>query len=192
MMNVSGFIAQVGDFFMQGAATSRWFWLAILIVSASLGCKPVDPKHAAEHAEEVHNHEHGKDGHDHGHEHGHEGHSHEGHDHAKQSKTYAEAVARLQTLRDTTRDALSKGETEKADEAIHEVGDILDRQLHKIAHGESFSDADLEEIDKAGQELFAEFDKLDVQIHGDKKTTYDAFATAIDSALERLQARVPK
>jgi len=176
---------------MQGAATSRWFWLAILIVSASLGCKPVDPKHAAEHAEEVHNHEHGKDGHDHGHEHGHEGHSHEGHDHAEHPKTYAEAITKLQALRDTTRDALSKGETEKADSAVHEVGHILE-ELPKLAKEGTFSDADQAEIKKDADELFAEFDKLDVQIHGDKKTTYDAFATAIDAALERLQARVPK
>lgn len=172
--------------------------LGVLAFVSCLGCNqspPAEKVPEAAHEDQEHGHDHAHEGHDHeGHDH--EGHGHEGHDHAhgehaEESKTYAEAVEKVEAARDTIRDSLAAGEKDKADGALHELGHVLEA-VPGLAKESALSVEDQEAVKKDVEELFDLFGKLDEQIHGNLEVTYDAFAEKIDGAVTRLHERIEK
>ncbi len=154
---------------------------AVVLFAAS-GCGQ-SPKKDAATGHEDHDHEHG---HEHGHEHAHEGHEHaEGGDHPK---TYAEAVTKIAALHDTVRDSLSAKENSKADEAVHELGHLLE-DVPGLAGAASLSADDLADVKKAAEELLDLYGKIDEQLHGGKDIAYDELSAKIDAAVDRLKSR---
>lgn len=127
--------------------------------------------------------EHGHD-HDHAHDHKHEG-------DADHPHTFAEAVEKVQQLRTAVRDNLAAKEKGKADDAVHEVGHVLE-DLPKLAESASLAPEALSEVKKATDELLDLFGKIDEQIHADKEPNYDEVSAKIDAAVEQLQAKVAK
>ena len=170
---------------------ARYFLsLGVLAFVFCLGCNqsPTAEK-APEAAHEDHDHEHA-------HDHAHEGHDHEGHDHAhdehaEESKTYAEAVEKVEAARDTIRDSLAAGEKDKADTALHALGHVLEA-VPELAKKSTLSAEDQEAVKKDVEELFDLFGKLDEQIHGNLEITYDTFGEKIDAAVTRLHERIEK
>ncbi len=124
-------------------------------------------------------------------DHDHEGHDHEQGEHADHPKTYAEAVAKVEALETEMREALAKGETKKADLALHEVGHVLE-DVAQLAKEASFSTAQQLDVKKDVDELFEHFGTIDDRIHGDLEVSYDEFAEKIHAAVERLHERVEK
>lgn len=164
-----------------------------LALVAFLGCQPAGKDKATDASHEEHSHEHGDHDHahdDHEHAHGdHAGHDHGHGEHGEPSKTYAEAVAKVEATRNAIRDGLAAGEKSKADGQLHELGHVLER-IPELA--KDFTEEQRAEVKKDVEELMDEFGKLDEQIHGEKEVTYDAFSTKIDAAIERLHGRVAK
>lgn len=156
--------------------------LAALALVSFLGCQPA-VKESDKAADAAHDHEHGDHAHDHeGHDHGHG-------EHGEPSKTYAEAVAKVEAARDAIRDGLAAGEKSKADGQLHELGHVLEG-IPGLA--KEFTEAEQADVQKDVNELMDEFGKLDEQIHGEKEVTYDTFSQKIDAAIERLHSRVAK
>jgi len=154
--------------------------LVSILAVASLGCGASNAtvEKAADPAHEKH------DGHDHDHAHDHKHEGHEDHPH-----TYAEAVEKVKELRNAVRDHLAAKETGKADEAVHEVGHVLE-DLPKLA--ETHTAEDQAEVKQASEELLDLFGKIDEQLHADKEPNYDEVSAKIDAAVEKLQGKLPK
>jgi hypothetical protein len=163
--------------------------LAALALVSFLGCQPA-VKESEKAADAAHDHEHGEHAHEgHDHAHDHEGHDHGHGEHGEPSKTYAEAVAKVEAARDAIRDGLAAGEKSKADGQLHELGHVLEG-IPGLA--KDLTEAEQADVQKDVNELMDEFGKLDEQIHGEKEVTYDAFSEKIDAAIERLHSRVAK
>lgn len=150
--------------------------LVIACAVGSLGCGKSTP--TAEKSTAPAHDDHAHEGHDHKHE-GHDDHPH----------TYAEAVEKIKQLRNAVRDHLAAKETGKADEAVHEVGHVLE-DLPKLA--EAHTAEDQAEVKKAGEELLDLFGKIDEQLHADKEPNYDEVSAKIDAAVEKLHEKLPK
>jgi hypothetical protein len=167
-------------------AQSRVLAFAALAGALCLGCAE---KKSAEIVGDGHDHSH--DGHDlahgeHGHEHGDKEHAHE-----DDYKTLYEAVGKLQALRTTMSEGFAKGEKDKADVAVHEVGHVLER-VEELVKESTLTDEQKAEAKKDIDELFDHFGQIDERIHADKDVAYDEFSTKIDAAIERLHERTPK
>ena len=162
------------------------FSLAALALIVLMGCQPTAQK-TEEAAHDDHGHEHAHEGHDHAHDH--EGHDHAHGEHGEPSKTYAEAVEKVEAARNAIRDGLAAGEKNKADGQLHELGHTLEA-IPGLA--KELTEAEQADVKKDVEELMDEFGKLDEQIHGEKEVTYDAFSEKIDAAIERLHSRVAK
>ena len=135
-----------------------------------------------------------KAAHDHDHEgHDHEGHDHAGHDHGhgEQPKTYAEAVEKVEELRNSIRDSLAAKDNDKADVAVHAIGHVLEA-LPKLAEEASLADAEKGEVKAASEKLLDEFGKIDEELHGEKPSTYSERSEQIDAAVEQLHKLVKK
>ncbi len=93
---------------------------------------------------------------------------------------------RWSSLRDTIRDSLAAGDKDKADEALHDLGHVLE-QIPELAksHSSDASEAVKQDVD----DLFNLFGKLDEQIHAHAEVTYDEYSEKIDAAIERLHER---
>ena len=157
---------------------------------AAVGC--ARPSGEKADAKAAHDHDH--EGHDHeGHDHGHEGHDHAGHDHGhgEQPKTYAEAVEKVEELRNTIRDSLAAKDNDKADVAVHAIGHVLEA-LPKLAEEASLGDAEKTEVKSASEKLLDEFGKIDEELHGEKPSTYSERSEQIDAAVEQLHKLVKK
>jgi hypothetical protein len=165
--------------------------LTLFVGAQFLGCQPADKSKSTDAAHEEHSHEHGDHDHAHGdHDHAHDNHEGHGHgEHGEPSKTYAEAVAKVEASRNAIRDGLAAGEKSKADGQLHELGHVLER-IPELA--KDFTAEQQAEVKKDVEELMDEFGKLDEQIHGEKEVTYDEFSAKIDAAIERLHERVAK
>lgn len=120
-------------------------------------------------------------------DHGDHDHKHEGHD--DHPHTYAEAIEKIEALRTAVRDNLAAKEKGKADEAVHEVGHLLE-DLPKLA--KSHTAEDQTEIKQASDELIDLFGKIDEQLHADKEPDYDAVSAQVETALEKLKGKLPK
>ena len=120
--------------------------------------------------------------------HDHAGHDHHEHaDHDEHHESYAEAVTELDSLRMAAKDALAAGNLEAADDAVHEIGEILE-ELPDLAAKEAAIAAD-ETIKPAIKDLYDCFDSIDQKLHGDVGKTYDEVAERIDAAMKTLRAR---
>ena len=162
--------------------------LGALVFVLVLGCNQSPPSEKtspeASHEEHDHEHDHAHEGQDHEHaDHDHADHEHEHHEHGELAKTYDDAVEKIEAARDTIRDSLAAGETDKADKALHEMGHVLERipDLAKSLPAESH-----EVVHKNVEELFDLFGKLDEQIHSQAETTYEEFSEKIDAAVKKL------
>ncbi len=172
---------------MPLVATGRLLTVSMFACALCLGCgsstPPAEPTAATD---SDHDHEHADHEHaDHDHEHDHAQHEHE------HPETYAAAVAEVKELNATLREALDKGETEKADEAVHEVGHVLEH-VADLAKAETLSDADQEEVKQHVDSLFDSFGKIDEQIHSGTEVTYDEVVEKINAAIESLEQHVKK
>lgn len=121
---------------------------------------------------------------------------HDDHDHAhgkhdEHHETYASAVREVQELRDKIRDGFAAKKEKEADEALHEVGHLLE-EIPELAEKEHFAAADLLAIKAASKALFDHFGAIDKKIHGGEGSTYAELATKIDAALEQLTQRIGK
>ena len=111
-------------------------------------------------------------------------HAHEG-DHVH-AETYPEAVAMVDGLREKIRDAFAKGEGMSADEAVHEIGHVLE-DMAMLAKKASLSEADQVSVGTAVESLLDAFEKIDEKLHGGDGVDYDAVAAEIDAALVTLK-----
>ncbi len=175
---------------MRCFAQSRLLAFAALAGAVCLGCAE---KKAAEIVNDGHGHSHAGHEHEHGHEHGEHGHEHgeKGHAHEDDSKTLHEAVEKIEGLRTTMSEGFAKGEKDKADVAVHEVGHVLERVEHLVKES-TLTDEQKAEAKKDVDELFDHFGKIDERIHADKDVAYDEFSAKIDAAIERLHQLAPK
>ncbi len=157
--------------------------LGVLALVLCLGCNQSPPEEKApEAAHEDHDHA-GHEDHDHAHgEHAHD-------EHGEESKTYAEAVGKVEAARDKIRVGLAAGEKDKADDELHALGHVLER-IPVLAKEATLSAEDQEAVKKDVEELFDLFGRLDEQIHGNLDITYDAFAEKIAAAVTRLHERI--
>jgi hypothetical protein len=168
---------------MRRFAHNRFLALAALAAAFCVGCAE---KKSASIVNDGHDHEH--EGHDHAHgEHGHD-HGDKGHSHEDDSKTLAEAVGKVQALRTTMSEAFGKGEKDKADDAVHQVGHVLER-VEELVKESTLTDEQKADAKKDIEELFEHFGEIDKRIHDDKDVAYDEFSAKIDSAIERLHER---
>ncbi len=160
----------------------RYLPLGALLLAFVTGCNtsPKEPAPEAAHEDHDHGHEHGDHAHDE-----HAGHEHGEHDHAE-IKSFHEAAEMIETARDTIRDKLAAGETDKADEALHALGHTLE---HVDELTGNFADDVRSEIKKDVEELLDLFGKVDEQIHAKQEVTYDAWSEKIDAVVERLHDR---
>jgi seryl-tRNA synthetase len=123
--------------------------------------------------------------HDHADEHG----DHD--EHASAPTTYAEAVTQVESLRTELRESLAKEDIKQADEAVHEVGHVLEK-IPDLSKEASLSAEAEEEIKNDVNTLFDQFGKIDELIHAEKPVDYNEYSEKIDGAIERLRAHVAK
>lgn len=119
----------------------------------------------------------------HDHDHDHDEHEHE------HPRTLTAGVVEIQKLWGRIREAIAKGDRDKADEHVHEVGHLLEDLEGLVAAVPE----DAREAGKAAvAEIFDCFDSLDTAFHGDeddwKKVDLDALATRLDGAFKTLSA----
>ncbi|HEX4146580.1 MAG TPA: hypothetical protein VHY91_23970 [Pirellulales bacterium] len=149
----------------------------VLLLSGSLlvfGCNPAGPPASSGQASNrLGDHEHD---HDDGNADEHEHH-----------ETYAEAVKELDSLRLAVRDAMASSNMDAADDAVHEIGHILE-ELPALAAKETRT-AD-ETIKPAIDKLFDCFDQIDEKLEGGAGKTYDEVAEHIDVAMATLRSKV--
>jgi len=160
----------------------RFLPLGALLLAFVTGCNTSskEPAPEAAHADHDHGHEHGEHAHDE-----HAGHEHGEHDHAE-IKSFHEAVELIESARDTIRDKLAAGETDKADEALHALGHTLE---HVGELTGDYTDDVRSEIKKDVEDLLDLFGNVDEQIHAKQDVTYDAWSEKIDAIVERLHNR---
>ena len=164
-------------------------WAAIACF-VCLGCnKPASQPEVAGDADAASHEEHDHD-HDAHHDHDDEGHDHGEADH-DHPQTYAEAVEKVEGLETEMREALANGDTEKADDALHEIGHVLEH-VAELSKDASLSADEQDEVKKDVAELFDHFGVLDEKIHGEEEFTYDEYSEKIHAAIERLHQRAAK
>ena len=135
------------------------------------------------------------DGHDHkGHEH--KDHDHADHDHqdhdkheADHPKSYGEAVTKLAELRTEVRDSLKANAKDKADDAVHALGHVLER-IPGLAEASSMSDEALADVKESVELLLDFFAKIDDELHGGTASSYEDLSDKIDGLINRLKQRV--
>jgi hypothetical protein len=108
-------------------------------------------------------------------------------------KTYAAAVARLQTLSDDILEACLHGDPKDADAPLHEVGHVI-RAAPKLAQASDASADDLAAIQSASDQLFAAFDKIHGTMHVTQSerenVDFEAIGAEVKTALATLQSKV--
>lgn len=162
----------------------RYLPLGALLLAFVTGCNTSPKEPAPETAHEAHDHDHGHEHGEHAHD-DHAGHDHGEHDHAE-IKSFHEAVEMIESARDTIRDKLAAGETDKADEALHALGHTLE---HVGELTGDYADDVRSEIKKDVEELLDLFGKVDEQIHAKQEVTYDTWSSKIDEVIGRLHDR---
>jgi chromosome segregation ATPase len=83
------------------------------------------------------------------------------------------------------REALEKGEKDKADDALHEIGHVLEH-VDELAEKASLSEAQRDDVKKDVEELLDHFSAIDEKIHGDEQVAHDELSEKIHAAIERL------
>ena len=126
--------------------------------------------------------------------HGHDDHGHDDHDHDHDKSeaapaTYAAAVEEIEHLRKTIKEHFDAKKLKEADDAVHEVGHVLET-VTKLAAKASLPAEDLELVKKHVEELFTAFGKIDEKLHGGQGSDYNDVAKEIEAAVEALKSKV--
>lgn len=119
-------------------------------------------------------------------------------DHAdhKHPETLAEGVAELETLVGTVKEHLKADAKEKADDAVHLIGHLLE-DVEKLVPAAKLSAEAETAAKKAVEELYACFDKLDTALHaeagkGDSPgDVHKQVAEKIEAAIKQLKSAKP-
>jgi hypothetical protein len=102
------------------------------------------------------------------------------------AETYAAAVAELNGLATSIKDAFIANDEDKAHDPLHDVGHILG-EIPALADKESISDEDKAAIKSAVEDLFEGFGALDDKMHGGEGATYEEVADQIEQAMVTLK-----
>jgi hypothetical protein len=130
-------------------------------------------------------------------DHGHEDHDHGDHEHAHPT-TLAEGVAALAWTAGVVKDKLAAGAADEADDAVHDLGHLLE-DLQGLVRKEEIPAEAKASATKAIDELFECFDKLDTALHAEPgagdapKDVHASIAERIEAAIGALRqaARAP-
>lgn len=153
--------------------TARWLGTLLLACGVLVGlngCTPANDSATSE--SEAHD--------DHDHEHDHD------HDHGDEYESYAAAVAAIAQLRDSVRDGMAADNHEEADEALHEIGHLLEH-VPELAEKASADSIDVDAVKQAVDTLLDAFGRIDETLHGGEGSTYDDESAEIDAAIATLQ-----
>jgi uncharacterized protein YukE len=104
----------------------------------------------------------------------------------KHAETYAAAVENLNELATSIKEALTEDDEDKAHDPLHNIGHVME-EIPALANKEPFTDEEKEAINKAVEELFDCFGKLDEKMHGKTGASYEDVADRIQQALATLQ-----
>ena len=106
----------------------------------------------------------------------------------KQSVTsYADALSKIKSYRDTIRNAVIAGNPHKAHRPLDEL-DVVLEHLPTVARDNNIPRSQWETINTSAQQVRDLFNKLHAQIDGGQKGDYAAVASGIDSALASLES----
>ena len=153
----------------------------VLLLTAHTGCGPsvTPPKPVAAHADHDHDESHPAS-------HGEAKGQQEDHDHDHDEPTsFADGIAKLESLGGDLAKKLGEGAGEAADDAVHDLGHLLE-EVREFANKESFTGDAAAAVTAALDELEECFGKVDEAFHsGDDKADP---AKVLDSVKERLTA----
>ena len=163
------------------AATVTLAMLAFL--AAHTGCSPSVTKPTSATAHDDHDHDHAES---HPASHGEAKGQQEDHDHDHDEPTsFADGIAKLESLGGDLATKLDEGASEAADDAVHDLGHLLE-VVREFANKESFAGDAAAAVTAALDELEECFGKVDEAFHsGDEKADP---AKVLDSVKERLTA----
>lgn len=105
------------------------------------------------------------------------------------AKTFAEAVKQIGALRTKVKESLDAGDMAAADGPVHEIGHLLEQTMD-LARKQISSEAKLQEVNKAVEQLLDAFGELDATLHGQPGKTYDQVESDIESGLRELESHV--
>jgi hypothetical protein len=112
---------------------------------------------------------------------------HDDDDEHEHHESYAAAVQELDGLRLAAKNAMAEDNLKAADDAVHEIGHILE-ELPALAEKEIGAADD--QVKPAIDELFDCFDQIDQKLEGGAGKTYDEVAERIDVAMATLRSKV--
>lgn len=122
--------------------------------------------------------------------------SEDDHDDHKHPETLAEGVKELEQLVGSVKEHLAAGAKEKADDAVHLVGHLLE-DVEKLVPAAKLSAEAEAGVKKAMEELYDCFDKLDVALHAEAgkadspADVHKQVAERIEAAIKQLKAAKP-
>lgn len=147
-----------------------------------------------DHAHDDHGHDdHGHDDHAHDDHGSHEGHDHDGEhadDHNHDFESLSEAVAEIESLRDTIRDEFAKGDADAAHDPLHHIGEVLIATENMV---KAMDDTEQKTAAAAAVEsLLDDFTAVDQGMHGSEESRskgkkYDDVSESVDKAIETLK-----
>jgi hypothetical protein len=98
-------------------------------------------------------------------------------------------MAELRPMYETIRDALQAGDKDKADEPLHQVGDLLE-SLPELANKAGFGDQELATTKSASAAMFEAYGRIDGAMHAGEEPDYEAVAETLDKAMAELSALI--
>ena len=105
----------------------------------------------------------------------------------KQSLTsYADALSKIKSYRDTIRDAVAAGDPRKAHRPLDEL-DVVLEHLPTVARATNLPKSQWETINTSAQQVRNLFNKVHAQIDAGQQPDYAAVAEEIASALASLE-----
>lgn len=104
-----------------------------------------------------------------------------------EARTFAEGVAAIQEHYEEIKAAFAQGDTVKADEPLHHVGNALGA-LPELAKTTGLSTADLEKLNQSVTKMFDAYGKVDDAIHQSKPADYPAVAEQLDQSMTAISA----
>lgn len=110
-------------------------------------------------------------------------HVHDEHKHGPES--LKGAIAELDSMRNTIRDAFAKNDQDGAHGPLHEVGHVLEA-IPELAKKEKVSADNQAAIEKAVNSLMDAFGRVDKTMHGQEGSTYKEESATIDATLQIL------
>jgi len=124
---------------------------------------------------------------------GEHGHGEHGHTHApiKGPKSFPEGVEKLKEINDQICAAMESDNPDSAHDALHEVGELLNR-LPELAADTDLGESDWNEVEQEVNKLFEAFKEVDVAFHnnGDKKAAYESSKATIDDGVASLETKL--